>query len=124
MKSVKTQGTGPEMILRRALHKLGYRYTLHDRKLPGSPDLVFPRRRKAIFVDGCFWHGHKCRWGKLPKSNLDYWKPKIDANKKRDRKKRSALTDDGWKYFVVWQCELKNLTSALPKILAFLEDKE
>lgn len=122
MAKVGSRNTGPEMIVRRALHRLGYRYTLNDRRFAGSPDLAFPKRRKAIFVHGCYWHGHECRWGKLPKSKLDYWKPKIAANKKRDRKKISLLNKNGWRCLVIWQCELKNLEVAIGKAVGFLEN--
>lgn len=123
MAKVGTRDTGPEMVVRRALHGKGYRYILHDKRLPGTPDLVFPKRRKVIFVHGCFWHGHICRWGKLPKSRLNYWKPKIVANKKRDYKKRSELRKAGWKSIVVWQCELKRLDIIIRTVLDFLEEK-
>lgn len=111
------------MIVRRALHAKGYRYTLHDRRLPGSPDLSFPKRRKAIFVHGCFWHGHRCRGGRLPKSKLDYWKPKIAANKARDRKRVKELAKLGWRSLVVWQCELKEIQTAIARAVDFLKDK-
>ncbi|MGH6946264.1 MAG: very short patch repair endonuclease, partial [Kiloniellales bacterium] len=102
MASVKQKHTGPELTVRRMLHRLGYRFRLHNRSLPGSPDLVFPRRGKAIFVHGCFWHGHSCRWGRLPKSKLDYWGPKIEANRKRDRRNSLRLRKQGWSVLVVW----------------------
>lgn len=121
MATVGTRNTGPELAVRRQLHAKGYRYTLHDRKLPGSPDLAFPKRRKAIFVHGCFWHGHKCRWGKLPKSKLDYWRPKIAANRSRDVRKREELEERGWRSFTVWQCELRVPAAALARMIEFLE---
>ena len=88
MSRVKTKDTGPELLLRRALHKRGYRYRVNVKKLPGKPDIVFPSRRKLVFVHGCFWHGHDCRWGRPPKSNAEYWKPKVRANRKRDEHKK------------------------------------
>ncbi|MEX0922273.1 MAG: very short patch repair endonuclease [Rhodovibrionaceae bacterium] len=121
MASVATKNTRPELVVRRALHRLGYRYRLHRRDLPGSPDLVFPSRRKAIFVHGCFWHGHNCRWGRLPKSRLDYWEPKIQKNRMRDRKNVSALKDAGWSVEVVWQCELRSLEAVIARLVDFLE---
>lgn len=121
MASVGTKNTRPELVVRQALHRLGYRYRLHRRDLPGSPDLVFPGRKKAIFVHGCFWHGHRCRWGKLPKSRLDYWKPKIEANRERDRKNVEALRDAGWSVEVVWQCELKAPEVAIERLVDFLD---
>ena len=121
MSSVRSKDTKPELLVRRFLHKLGYRYRVHRRDLPGSPDLVFPSRRKAIFVHGCFWHGHDCRWGRLPKSKLDYWKPKIEANRERDQRNVAALKDAGWSVKVVWQCELRHPEAAVEQIVEFLE---
>lgn len=121
MSSVGSKDTGPEMLVRKMLHRRGYRYRLHRRDLPGSPDLVFPSRKKTIFVHGCFWHGHGCQWGKLPKSKLDYWKPKIKANRKRDRRNIAALEEAGWSALVVWQCELKDSDVTLQKMRDFLE---
>lgn len=120
MASVKSKNTKPEIALRSALHKLGYRFRLHRRDLPGSPDLVFPSRKKAIFVHGCFWHGHGCRWGKLPKSRLEYWGPKIAANKKRDRNKARLLRQYGWEAKTVWACQLRIENKTLNKIAEFL----
>jgi DNA mismatch endonuclease (patch repair protein) len=120
MASVGTRDTGPELLLRKALYRLGYRYRTHYRKLPGKPDVVFPRWRKAIFIHGCFWHGHGCRWGRLPKSRLEYWRPKIAANRSRDRRAARAIRRSGWDVLVVWQCELRKLERVLPCVLAFL----
>lgn len=91
MQSVGTVHTGPEMVVRRTLFALGYRYRLHRQDLPGKPDIVFAKKRKVIFVRGCFWHGHGCPKGRLPKSRLDYWGPKIERNRQRDRETESAL---------------------------------
>jgi DNA mismatch endonuclease (patch repair protein) len=121
MSRVKQKNTSPEMALRRALHALGYRYRLHSRDLPGSPDLVFPARRKVIFVHGCFWHGHGCRWGKLPKSRLEYWQNKIATNQERDRVQLTQIRQAGWESMVVWQCEIKDLAEVSARVLAFLE---
>jgi DNA mismatch endonuclease (patch repair protein) len=107
MASVGTKDTCAEMGVRRIVHAMGYRYSLHRKDLPGQPDLVFPARRKIIFVHGCFWHGHRCRYGRLPKSKLDYWKPKIETNKSRDKRQRQILKRQGWRIMVVWQCQLK-----------------
>jgi len=120
MASVGTHDTGPELLLRKALHRLGYRYRTHYRKLPGKPDVAFPRLRKVIFVHGCFWHGHRCRWGRLPKSRLEYWGPKIAANRARDRRVIRALRRSGWEVLVVWQCELRDPERLLPRVLVFL----
>lgn len=121
MSSVRSKDTKQELLVRRALHKLGYRYRVHRRDLPGSPDLVFPSRKKVIFVHGCFWHGHGCQWGRLPKSKLDYWKPKIEANRERDKRNLTALREAGWSVNVVWQCELRNMEATLNRIIGFLE---
>lgn len=121
MSQVGSKDTKPEMIVRRALHRLGYRYRLHRQNLPGSPDLVFVSRRKVIFVHGCFWHGHGCRWGQLPKSRSEYWKNKIETNRERDRRNLNALKKQGWTALTVWQCELKQPRMALDRIVAFLD---
>ncbi|MGE0253130.1 MAG: very short patch repair endonuclease [Alphaproteobacteria bacterium] len=121
MASVGTRNTGPELVLRKLLHRAGYRFRLHVRTLPGSPDIAFPRRRKVVFVNGCFWHGHGCRWGLLPKSRREYWIPKIAANRARDVRKTRELQSAGWDVFVVWQCELRAPEEALSRVVAFLE---
>lgn len=122
MSKVRTKNTKPELLVRKMLHRLGYRYRLHRRDLPGSPDLVFPSRKKAIFVHGCFWHGHGCQWGRLPKSKLDYWGPKIEANRNRDARNLKALSDATWSSKVIWQCELRDPERALRQMIKFLED--
>jgi DNA mismatch endonuclease (patch repair protein) len=99
----------PEVRVRSLLHSMGYRFRLHRKELPGTPDIVFPSRQVAVFVHGCFWHGHGCRIGKLPKSRLEYWRPKIFANRTRDRRKEVSLAASGWRVLTVWQCELKDL---------------
>src|SRR5688572_10543668 len=102
MAAVRSTDTGPELAVRRALTGLGYRYAVHVKTLPGKPDVAFRSRRKAIFVHGCFWHGHgRCRWGRLPRSNLEYWIPKIAMNKARDRRNRRALMAQGWRTLTV-----------------------
>jgi len=120
MASVGQKDTKPEMMLRRAIFALGYRYRLHVRHLPGKPDLVFPGRKKAIFVHGCFWHGHGCRWGRLPKTRLEYWAPKIEANRDRDARSLAALAALGWSSLVVWQCEMRELGSLVERVDEFL----
>jgi DNA mismatch endonuclease, patch repair protein len=107
MQAVKQKHTAPEVGVRSLLHRLGYRFRLHRKDLPGTPDIVLPGRGAAIFVHGCFWHGHGCRLGRLPKSKLDYWQPKIEGNRERDRRKRAALRRAGWRVLTVWQCELR-----------------
>ena len=122
MSSVGTKNTGPELLLRRLLHRSGYRYRLHPESLPGKPDISFPSRRKAIFVHGCFWHGHDCAKGRLPKSRTDYWAPKLKANKKRDDKHTARLADLGWSSMVVWQCELRDPETVVERVKKFLDN--
>ena len=120
MASVRSQDTGPEMILRRALHRLGYRFRVNVRTLPGCPDVVFPSRHKIVFVHGCFWHAHGCRWGKAPKSRQTFWDDKRAANRRRDRRVRRQLRRLGWQTLTVWQCQLKNPGPVLRKVVRFL----
>ncbi|WP_444666026.1 very short patch repair endonuclease [Cereibacter changlensis] len=122
MSRVPQKHTTPELALRRALHALGYRFRLHRRDLPGSPDLVFPSRRKVIFVHGCFWHGHGCRWGRLPKTRLDYWQSKIETNHERDRAALVRLSEAGWTSMVVWQCEIRDLGEVVRCVERFLDE--
>ena len=121
MKSVATRHTGPELVVRKALHALGCRYGLHRKDLPGSPDIVMPSREKIILVHGCFWHGHRCRYGRPPKSRSEYWLPKISANSKRDRRNLAALNRAGWTVLVVWQCQTKHPEKLRTKLIAFLK---
>jgi DNA mismatch endonuclease (patch repair protein) len=120
MSRVRQRDTAPELLVRRLLHARGWRYRLQDRKLPGTPDLVFPRLRKAVFVHGCFWHGHDCKAGKLPSSRSEYWTPKIAANRDRDRRTIEKLNELGWQAIVVWQCETKDRETLLHKVESFL----
>lgn len=121
MAKIRGKNTRPEMIVRSALHCLGYRYRLHDKRLPGCPDLVFPSRKKVIFVNGCFWHGHACRRGQaIPKSNREFWNAKIQSNKLRDRRSEESLLALGWKSMIVWECKMKS-DDWITEALAFLE---
>jgi DNA mismatch endonuclease (patch repair protein) len=108
MRAIRSKDTLPEMAVRSLVHRLGYRFRLHRQDLPGRPDLAFPSRRKVIFVHGCFWHSHACKTGLIPKSNRDFWLPKLRQNKARDRKNLDALTKLGWDALVIWQCQLKD----------------
>lgn len=120
MRSVRTKDTGPEQKVRKLLHGLGYRYRLHDKRLPGKPDIVFPARRKVIFIHGCFWHGHGCLKGKLPKSRIDYWEPKIAANRSRDFRVAEQLSRAGWRSLTVWQCETSEKQVLSEHLIKFL----
>jgi len=121
MQSVGTKDTGPELIVRRKLYALGYRFRLHRKDLPGKPDIVLPGRKKIIFVHGCFWHGHACRKGQLPKSKLEYWGPKISANVARDRQRLAELKVLGWSTLVLWQCEIAQPDLLERKLIRFLD---
>ena len=120
MSRVGSKDTAPEMTVRRLLHRLGYRYRLHAAELQGRPDLCFPARRKVIFVHGCFWHGHDCRYGHLPKTRVEYWQEKIETNRRRDLDRILKLADDGWSSLVVWQCETRDTEQLTAKLVGFL----
>jgi len=106
MRRIRCKGMKPEMLVRSLVHRLGYRFRLHAKDLPGKPDLVFRRQRKVIFVDGCFWHGHRCKEGKrVPKSNTGYWTEKIARNRHRDSISRKRLIAEGWKVLTIWECD-------------------
>ena len=107
MARVKSKDTRPEMKVRRALHRAGHRFRLHRPDLPGRPDLVFPRNKIALFVHGCFWHSHGCGRSRLPKSNVEYWTKKIEGNVRRDERIRRELQCLGWKWRVIWECEIQ-----------------
>ncbi len=106
MSRIKGANTKPELEVRSLLHRMGYRFRLHRRDLPGTPDIVLPGRATVVFVNGCFWHGHACKRSKMPKSRESYWVAKIEGNRLRDARKRRRLKALGWKVVVVWECEL------------------
>lgn len=121
MSRVRHKNTKPEIAVRRLVHSLGYRFRLHRSDLPGKPDLVFPSRRKVIFVHGCFWHRHgNCHLARMPKSRLDFWQAKLEANRTRDINHKRRLTRIGWKYLVVWECQLGDPELG-NKIIGYLE---
>ncbi len=120
MRAIRSKDTEPEMAVRSLVHRLGYRFRLHRQDLPGTPDLVFPARRKVIFVHGCFWHSHACKTGLIPKSNRDFWLPKLRRNKMRDRRNLEVLAQQGWDALVIWQCELKNSSAVSRRVRQFL----
>ena len=125
MRRIRSKGMQPEVEVRKMVHHLGYRFRLHDPKLPGKPDLVFPSRRKIILVHGCFWHQHnstRCKVTRLPKSNLNYWLQKLSTNVRRDALHKKALRAAGWKVLTIWECEIDR--NALTKrVIRFLEGK-
>ena len=126
MSEIRSKGMKPEMVVRRLVHSMGYRYSLHRKDLPDKPDLVFGPRRKVIFVHGCFWHQHddpQCLDGRLPKSRLEYWRPKLSGNQDRDRQNLKLLNDNGWSVLTVWECETKpaNIPSLSLVLRSFLD---
>lgn len=124
MSRIRERNTKPEMFVRSMVHSMGYRFRLHRRDLPGKPDLVFPRLRKVIFVNGCFWHMHDCRYGMVvPKTNPEFWKKKRYANAERDRRNIKAIEDAGWRVLVVWECETKISNELYETIIRFLDDQ-
>lgn len=122
MGSVRSKNTKPEMAVRRLVHHLGYRYRLHGKNLPGSPDLVFSGRRTVIFVHGCFWHRHPgCRDASTPKTNVEFWERKFGENIARDCRNEKMLGQAGWRVLVVWECEIADLEKLKDKIVNFLD---
>lgn len=107
MAGIKSKDTKPEMLVRKTLHRRGFRFRLHQSSLPGRPDLVFPKYCAALFVNGCFWHGHDCHLFKIPKTRTDFWTDKISKNRLRDRRVRSELVRLGFRHKTVWECQLK-----------------
>lgn len=125
MSLIRGVDSGPEIKLRRLVYGMGYRYRLHDKGLPGKPDLVFKSRNAVIFMHGCFWHRHKgCSLARLPKSKLDFWKPKLEENRKRDIRNQRKLRSLGWRVLVVWECELSDMDKVSKKVRKFLNYKE
>ncbi len=124
MSKVRSKNTTPEILVRRLIFSMGYRYRLYVKKLPGKPDIVMASRRKIIDVRGCFWHGHEgCKYGRLPKSRQDFWLAKIAHNRMRDLENLHRLEGGGWSVLIVWQCELKDLTFLRTKLYEFIETK-
>jgi len=124
MRAVRSTDTKPEMAVRRLLHRMGYRYCLHVRSLPGTPDLVFPSRHKVILVHGCYWHRHLCREGRsMPSSRTAYWRAKFARNRLRDSRTRRALLRSGWRILVLWECQLhpKKLPALMARLRRFLD---
>jgi DNA mismatch endonuclease (patch repair protein) len=122
MRRVRSRDTGPERIVRAALRSLGVRFTPNAKGVPGSPDLALKRRRLAVFVHGCFWHRHTCRNGtRLPKTRLDFWGPKLEANRRRDARTRRRLRAEGWRVLVIWECQTRDADRLRARLAKFLE---
>lgn len=122
MSRVRSKDTVPELAVRRLVFAMGFRYRLHGRHLPGTPDLVFAGRKKVIFVHGCFWHRHTgCKLARMPKSRLEFWMPKLERNRERDREEVKALRAIGWKSLVVWECQLSKESVLRGRLRRFLE---
>lgn len=127
MKANKKRDTRPELTVRKLLHALGYRYRLHAHDLPGNPDIVFRSRRKVIFVHGCFWHQHQDRFCPLrshPKTNVQYWRPKLLGNRQRDRRNERQLAKLGWRSLTIWECEIQELDDLKQRLWSFLQNRE
>lgn len=124
MSRVRNKDSAPELKLRRLVHGLGFRYRLHVKELPGQPDLVFPARRSVIFMHGCFWHRHEgCKLARLPKSKLDFWGVKLEANRQRDITHQERLRELGWRVLVVWECELNDVGHVSEIVREFLSER-
>jgi DNA mismatch endonuclease (patch repair protein) len=124
MSAIRSSDTKPELLVRKLAHRCGYRFRLHRKDLPGKPDLVFPGRKAVIFVHGCFWHMHGCPSVRVPKSNADYWQPKLERNQRRDAESISALRSQGWKVLTIWECETNDLSALERAIRDFLSPSE
>ena len=121
MRAVPSQGTEPELVVRRLAHRLGYRFRVHGRHLPGTPDLVFASRRKVIFVHGCFWHRHSCETGRRAiRTRSDFWEKKFARNVARDSRIMAALEGDGWQALILWECELGDSAKLARRLTSFL----
>lgn len=121
MLNIKNKNTKPEVAVRKALTKTGIRYRLHVSKLPGKPDIVISRRKTVIFINGCFWHQHNnCKKKAMPKSNMEYWKPKLEKNIKKQEEDIKKLKKEGWKVFIIWECETRNMDYLSKQVARFL----
>lgn len=129
MSGIKAGNTKPEVLVRKELHARGYRFRLHRKDLPGSPDIVLPKFKAVIFVNGCFWHGHRCRLFKWPRTRPEFWRDKITTNIHRDRRKMAELRSMGWRVCVLWECELRGskgrqVAETVDRIAEWLKDRE
>jgi DNA mismatch endonuclease, patch repair protein len=122
MARVRSKNSRPELFVRKLVYALGYRYRLHQRDLPGSPDLVFRPRQRVIFVHGCFWHRHaKCALARMPKSRVDFWSEKLEGNRRRDERNKRALAREGWRVLTIWECQVRDASRLEAKIRRFLD---
>ena len=122
MSKIGGKNTKPEILVRKFLFSKGFRYRINVKTLPGKPDIVLPKYKTVIFINGCFWHGHNCKKGKLPSSNLDFWREKISNNKSRDDKNSDLLIKLGWKVIIIWQCEISNVNNREIRLEFLLEE--
>lgn len=122
MSKISGKNTKPEILVRKFLFSKGFRYRINVKTLPGKPDIVLPKYKTVIFINGCFWHGHSCKKGKLPSSNIDFWKEKISNNKSRDDKNSDLLVKLGWKVIIIWQCEVSKIDNRIKILNKLLED--
>ena len=122
MSKISGKNTKPEILVRKFLFSKGFRYRINVKTLPGKPDIVLPKYKTVIFINGCFWHGHNCKKGKLPSSNIDFWKEKISNNKLRDDKNSDLLIKLGWKVIIIWQCEVSKIDNRIKILNKLLED--
>ena len=121
MSAIKSKNTKPEIKVRKVLHSMGYRFRLHSKDLPGSPDIVLPKYKTVIFVHGCFWHRHEnCKYTSTPKTRQEFWENKFNSNKKRDQKIQKEIIDLGWKFIIIWECETHNIQPLEEKIKRLL----
>ena len=124
MSLIRSKDTWPEMTVRRLVHSLGYRYRLHSSSIPGKPDLVFARRKKIIFIHGCFWHRHPdtaCKLARMPKSRLEFWGPKLEKNRLRDERVAQELAERGWQSLTIWECQLRDIAAVAKEVRSFLD---
>ncbi|SAL15551.1 DNA mismatch endonuclease Vsr [Caballeronia udeis] len=121
MGRIRSKNTRPEIAVRSILHRLGYRFRLHRKDLPGCPDIVLPKYRKIILVHGCFWHGHTCRLASKPKSNQEYWTAKIKSNQVRDARNLDILRREGWRVLEIWECEVRVVDGLMEKLMTFMQ---
>ena len=124
MSAVKSKNTKPEILVRKVLHAKGYRFRLHVKELPGKPDIVFPKYKTVIFVNGCFWHRHEgCKYASTPTTNIDFWNAKFAENVARDKKKCQEIQEKGWQVIVIWTCEINNTAALGERLKMLLESK-